>query len=204
MGGLSRVGVLGGTFDPVHLGHLILAQEALEQLALDRVLFVAAAHQWRKARRRLTPAGQRLEMVRLAVADNPAFEASSVEVDRGGPSYTAETLEELHAELPGAELFFILGQDALEDLPNWKDPARILELGVLAVAARPGYGRKAPQALEEMRPGAHERIVRIHMPLIQISATRLRERVRRGLTLRYFVPPAVEEYVRAHGLYRAD
>lgn len=202
MGDLRRLGVLGGTFDPVHLGHLILGQQALEQLGLDRVLFVPAANQWRKSGREITPAAQRLEMVRLAVADNPLFEASSIEIDRGGPSYTADTLEQLRGELPGIDLFFIVGQDALEDLPYWRDPGRILRLAKLAVAARPGHAWRVPSSLLQVAPDAPERVARVEMPLLEISGTQLRGRVQRGLSVRYFVPAAVEAYIRDHGLYR--
>lgn len=202
MGGVRRLGILGGTFDPVHLGHLILGQQAQEQLALDRVLFVPAAQPWRKSGRRVTPPGERLEMVRLAVADNPLFEASSIEIDRGGPSYTADTLEQLRGELPDCELYFIAGQDALEDLPFWKGPDRILRLARVAVAARPGHERRIPAALRALTPDPEERVVRVEMPLVEISGTLLRERARRGLSLRYFLPPAVEAYVRDRGLYR--
>ena len=186
-----RLGVLGGTFDPVHIGHLVLGEAAREQLSLDSVLFVPAGMQWRKSGREIAPADHRVAMVELAVADNPAFEVSTVEVERPGPSYTADTLEEL-AETPDAQLFLILGKDAYGDLPNWVRPERIRELATLAVAARNGEG-------VTVEPPA----VRLEMPEIGISATAIRERVAAGRSIRYMVPAAVEAYIRKHGLYRA-
>jgi nicotinate-nucleotide adenylyltransferase len=184
-----RLGILGGTFDPIHLGHLILGEAAREQLGLDSVLFVPAGTQWRKANREIAPAEHRVAMVELAVADNPAFEVSTVEVERQGPSYTADTLEEL-AETPDAELFLVLGKDAYEDLPNWVRPERIRELATLAVAARNGEN-------VTVEPPA----VRLEMPEVGISATEVRQRVVAGRTIRYLVPAPVEAYIRKHGLY---
>ena len=199
-----RVGVLGGTFDPPHLGHLILAQEAHQALGLTQVLFVPAGEPWRKAGRELSPREERLAMLRLAVADNPAFAVSTAEVDRPGPSYTAETLAELRARLgPEREIFFIMGADSLADFPHWHEPLRILELARLAVAERSpvgdeGFEEGIPEELAEHLRG---RVVWLTMPLIAISASAVRQRVRRGLPIRYWVPEAVEQYVRRHGLY---
>ena len=184
-----RLGILGGTFDPIHLGHLVLGEAAREQLGLDRVLFVPAGTQWRKAGREIAPAEHRVAMVELAVGDNPAFEVSTVEVERAGPSYTADTLEEL-AETPDVELFLVLGKDAYEDLPNWVRPERIRELATLAVAARNGEN-------VTVEPPT----VRLEMPEIGISATDIRERVAAGRTIRYLVPAPVDAYIRNHGLY---
>ncbi|MEX0684096.1 MAG: nicotinate-nucleotide adenylyltransferase [Dehalococcoidia bacterium] len=197
-----RLGVLGGTFDPVHLGHLVLAETARAELALDRVVFVPTGYSWRKAGREMLPAEQRCEMVRLAIAGDPHFELSTLEVDREGPSYSEVTLEALAEENPGAQLFFILGRDALADLPNWHAPERIVELATLAVATRVKEGATAaPEAaLGDLR--AH--IVWLEMPAIAISATGIRERVRAGRSIRYLVPDAVAEYIAAHGLYRGD
>jgi nicotinate-nucleotide adenylyltransferase len=201
-----RVGVLGGTFDPPHLGHLILAQEALQALGLSQVLFVPAGEPWRKAGRELSPRDHRLAMVRLAVGDNPHLAASTAEVDRPGPSYTAETLAELHQQFGSEpELFFIMGADSLADFPHWHQPLRILELARLAVAERApledeGFQEGIP---EEMAEALRERVVWLPMPLVAISASAVRERVRQGLSIRYWVPQAVEEYIRGHRLYAA-
>ena len=200
-----RLGVLGGTFDPPHVGHLILAEEGRTRLRLEKVLFVPAGDPWRKAGQEVTPAEHRLAMVRLLLASDPYFEVSTQEVEREGPSYTLDTLESLHQQYgPGLELYFILGEDALHDLPNWREPARIISLACLAVAPRPverGTGTPDPEAAV---PGLSERIVPLPMPTIDISSTTLRERARAGLSLRYLVPLAVEEYIRRHGLYGAS
>lgn len=197
-----KVGILGGTFDPVHIGHLLLAECAREELGLERVIFVPAGRPWRKAAREVSPAEHRLAMLRLAVAGNDAFDVSTIEVEREGPSYTVETLEELRRRDPDASLFFIVGEDALADLPNWRQPQRILELATVAVAARTGEGPSLRQA-EAMMPGLVARAVWLRMPVIEISATGIRERVRLGLSIRYRVPAAVEAYIREHGLYVA-
>ena len=202
-----RVGVLGGTFDPPHMGHLILAQEAHQALGLAQVLFVPAGEPWRKAGRELSPREHRLAMVRLAVADNPAFAVSTAEVDRAGPSYTAETLAELREQFgPEAELFFVMGADSLADFPHWHEPRRILELARLAVAERTaqedaGFEDALPAELAAI---VRERVVWLPMPLIAISASAVRERVRQGLSIRYWVPEAVEEYIHGQRLYAAE
>lgn len=199
-----RLGVLGGTFDPPHIGHLILAEEARLALGLDQVLFVPAGAPWRKAGQELSPWEHRLAMVRLALADNPHFAVSTLEIERHGPSYTAETLAALQEELPAAsELFFIMGQDSLADLPNWRQPQRIISLARLAVAARSGGEGTQADALEKEVPGIADRLVWLDMPRIDISATAVRDRVRRRLSIRYWVPPLVEEYIREHKLYVA-
>ena len=201
-----RVGVLGGTFDPPHLGHLILAQEALQALGLSKVLFVPAGEPWRKAGRELSPRDQRLAMVRLAAGDNPGLGVSTAEVDRPGPSYTAETLAELSEQFGSeTELFLIMGADSLADFPHWHEPHRILELARLAVAERAPLDDAGLQEgiPEELAEALRERVVWVLMPLVAISASAVRERVRRGLSIRYWVSPAVEEYIHDHGLYAA-
>jgi nicotinate-nucleotide adenylyltransferase len=197
-----RLGVLGGTFDPPHVGHLILAEEARMRLQIEKMLFVPAGDPWRKAGQEITPAEHRLAMVRLMLASDPYFEVSTLEVERQGPSYTVDTLEALHQQYgPGLELYFILGEDALYDLPNWKEPARIVSLAWLAVAPRPPERGWTSADLEAAVPGLSERVVPLPMPTIDISSSALRERARAGLSLRYMVPPDVEEYIRRHGLY---
>jgi nicotinate-nucleotide adenylyltransferase len=191
-----RLGVFGGTFDPVHLGHLVLAEQARTQLGLERVLFIPAGDPWRKAGQPITPSRHRLAMVDLAVADNSHFEVDQREIRREGPSYTVETLRELRAEQPDADLFLILGADALADLPNWHEPEGIVAMAMLAVAPRLDGELETPTL-------ASGRVVSVDMPRIEISATDLRERARRGQSLRYLVPSPVETYIRQHGLYRA-
>ena len=197
MAGL-RVGVLGGTFDPVHRGHLALARAARDELALDGVLFVPAGQPWRKAGRIVAAAEDRLAMLRLALEGEAAFRVETLELDRPGPSYTADTLEALRAVRPEDELYCIAGEDALADLPNWVRPERILELATLAVARR----EDAAAAAAERLPGLPERLVWLKMPPVAVSATEIRDRVRRGLPVAELVPPAVAAYIRERGLYR--
>jgi nicotinate-nucleotide adenylyltransferase len=192
-----RTGILGGTFDPVHLGHLVLGEWARTQLLLDRVLFIPAGQPWRKEDRDVSPASDRVAMLELAIQDNLAFELSRVEVDRPGPSYLYETLEGLHKEDPAAELFFILGRDALADLPNWRSPERIVELATLAVASRAGAG-EGPTAVE----GIEARLVILEMPEIGVSSTMVRSLVEAGRSVRYLVPDSVREYIESANLYR--
>jgi len=202
-----KVGVLGGTFDPPHLGHLILAQEALQALGLSKVLFVPAGEPWRKAGRELSPRSDRLAMVRLAVEGNPGLAVSTAEVDRPGPSYTAETLAGLHEQVGlQTDLFFIMGGDSLADFSHWHQPLRILQLASLAVAERspPGDEGFEEGIPEELAETLRERVVWLSMPLIAISASTVRARVRQGLSIRYWVPETVEEYIRSHRLYAGD
>lgn len=193
----ARTGVLGGTFDPVHYGHLIIAEEARIHFGLNRVLFVPAQNQWRKQGRRLSPAAHRLEMVRAAVADNPYFEVSTIDLDRPASTYTVDTLMDLSGE---HDLYFILGLDALMDLPYWKEPQRIAELAWLVAALRPGYEIDWP-ALEKGLPAATERVLPLAVPEIGISSTTIRARVADAKSIRYWVPEAVAELISEKGLY---
>lgn len=197
----ARLGILGGTFDPVHLGHLVLAEQAREQLGLTRVLWVPAGEPWRKAGRVVAAAKHRLAMVEIAIAGGPGFELCTVEVDRPGPSYTVETLAGLRDEDRDCELFLLLGMDALEDLPNWHEPDRLVQLATLAVAVRSGE-RLSAEALELLLPGLGECVVWVEMTRIDITATDLRRRVAQGRSVRYLVPNPVEAYIREQSLYR--
>lgn len=199
-----RLGILGGTFDPVHLGHLVLAERAREQLGLAQVLWVPAGDPWRKPGRSVTPAEHRLAMVRLAIAGNPAFDACSLEMERPGPTYSVDTLATLRQKYPESELVFLLGQDALEDLPNWHEPKRLVQLATLALAPRGRRPALGGEVLERLVPGLRERIVWVEMPRVDISATELRRWVAEGRSLRYLVPDAVEVYIREEGLYLCD
>jgi nicotinate-nucleotide adenylyltransferase len=198
-----RLGVLGGTFDPVHRGHLALAAAAHAELGLDSVLFVPAGQPWRKGARAISSGEHRLAMLRLALEGQVAFDMVNLELEREGPSYTADTLEALREERPNEELFFILGEDALVDLPNWARPGRIQELATLVVARRAGTDPKDVEEAVRRAPGLLDRVVWLKMPPVEVSATEVRERVRRGLWIGDLVPPAVEAYIREHGLYRA-
>ena len=198
-----RSGVLGGTFDPVHMGHLLLAERALEQLALEEVVWVPTGDPWRKSTRTVSPAEHRAAMVRLAIEDNEAFQFSLLEVERAGASYSVDTLAELRRQDQQREFFFLLGLDALQDLPNWREPARLIELATLAVTPR-GTHRPSAEELERLLTGLGKRIVWVEMPRIEISGTELRQRALEGRSLRYLVPDAVEAYIRQHQLYRRE
>lgn len=196
-----RVGVLGGTFDPIHCAHLRIAEEARERLELDRVLFVPAAHQPLKPRP-AAAARDRLEMVRLAVASNPAFEALDLEIERPGPSYTVDTLRALAARLPGARLWFIVGGDALPELDRWREPGALVELAGFAVVPRPGQADPLRARVPASLRGPGSEWVEVPCPRLDISATDIRRRVAEGRSIRYLVPDAVLEYVEKRRLYQ--
>ena len=198
-----RRGILGGTFDPVHTGHLILAQEVQWRLGLDEVWFVHTGEPWLKRGEPLTGKDDRKAMVELAIGDTPTFRLSTVELDRPGDTYTVDTLEELRAgELKDDDVMLVMGVDTFDTLHRWKDPGRILELVRLVVALRPGYGAIDLTALEAVDPTAGERVMTVEMPLIEISGTELRRRASAGEPIHYLVPDAVREYIERNGLYR--
>ena len=195
-----NIGVLGGTFDPIHIGHLIVAEEARIKLGLTEVLFVPAGQPWLKQDRDITQAGHRVEMVRRGIADNPHFKLATLEVYRPGPSYSVDTLASLQDQLGSeASLFFILGRDTLAGLPLWKEPRKLVEMCRLVVAPR--LGSKDLKRLQAEIPGVLDRTIQLDMPLIGISSSEIRQRVIRGLSVRYLVPPGVEEYIREQGIY---
>ncbi len=198
-----RLGVLGGTFDPVHRGHLALAGAARDELRLEQVLFVPAGQPWRKSGQEIGANDDRLAMLRLALEGDASFQIATLELERSGPSYTADTLEARAAPRRGDEMYFIVGQDALADLPNWVRPERILELARLAVARRPEVSAEALEEAQRRVPALRERVVWLKMPPVEVSATEIRERVRRGQPIRGLVAAAVERYIQQHGLYRA-
>jgi nicotinate-nucleotide adenylyltransferase len=193
-----RAGILGGTFDPVHTGHLVLAEQARSQLPLDVVLFLPAGRPWRKSERVITDASHRLAMLRLAVAGNDAFAIVESELRGEGPTYTADTLERLAADRPDDELWFIAGADALADMPNWHDPVRILRYARLAAAARNATEGAMPLPPVE---GIEDRTDRFGMPRLDISSTDIRARVAGGRSIRYLVPDAVAAYITKRALY---
>ncbi len=197
-----RLGLLGGTFDPVHWGHLALAGAASDELGLDEVLFLPAGQPWRKAGRMIASNEHRLVMLRRGLEGEAVFQVSRLELERPGPSYTADTLEALRDDRPEDELFFLLGEDALMDLPNWARPQRILELARLAVARRADTSPEALEEAERRLPGLGERVVWLKMPAVAVSATEIRERVRGGQPIGDLVSATVGEYIRKQGLYR--
>ena len=195
-----RIGVFGGTFDPIHMGHLIVAEDARAALELDKVLFIPAGQPWFKSYRQITEAHHRLAMVRLAVEDNPDFDVSDIEIKRSGPSYTVDTLAELREQYIDAELIVILGVDALREIDRWHQPRKLFELASVAGMARPGASVNL-SVLHAAIPGSSSRIRLIDSALIDISGTDIRRRVAAGQSVRYRVPAAVERYVREQGLY---
>lgn len=199
-----KVGVLGGTFDPVHIGHLIIAEAVQVQLRLEKVLFVPAGQPWLKLQHPITPVGYRVEMLRLAILPNLYFELSDVEVERSGPSYTIDTMVELRNQLGAqADLFFILGCDALAQFAEWKEPSKLIQLCKLAVVPRANLAFSALEDLERHIPGITDRVSYVATPIIDISSSQIRERVARGLSIRYLVPDKVEEYIAQRRLYRS-
>jgi nicotinate-nucleotide adenylyltransferase len=189
-----RIGVLGGTFDPVHVAHLVAAADARHALALDRVLLVVANVPWQKAGRRpITPAEDRYAMVAAALEDIEGLEASRLEIDRGGPSYTVDTLQQLRAEDPGAELFLIVGGDVVRELATWDRAADLADLAELVVVDRPGEAW--------VDPPAAFRTHRVDIPGLEISGTEIRRRVATGYPIDFLVPPGAVRVIRERGLY---
>ncbi len=197
-----NIGVLGGTFDPVHNGHLIVAEEAKTRLNLVEIIFVPAGQPWLKAAKPISPAEHRLQMLRLAIADKPYFKLSSIEIERTGPSYTVDTITELRDKLGSDdELFFILGWDSLAELPQWREPSRLIKMCYLVAVPRPGYPRPKLKALEVIIRGLSQRVMLMKKPEIDISASAIRERVARGLSIRHLVPEPVNRYIKEQKLY---
>jgi nicotinate-nucleotide adenylyltransferase len=197
-----RIGILGGTFNPPHLGHLVCAQEAYLQLHLDRVMVIPASIPPHKPVEDEPGAAHRLELCRLAFQrDESRFAVSDLEIRRDGTSYTVDTLQELHTREPDSELYLIVGADIAAGLPKWRDPEKVLSLATLAVAQRPGTGPEAVErALGELEGGERARF--FDMPEIGVSSTMLRDRVRDGQPIRYLTTDAVSGYIARHNLYR--
>lgn len=195
-----RIGILGGTFNPPHLGHLICAQEAYLQLELDRVTLIPTRIPPHKPVEDEPGAEHRLELCRVAVGDDERFDVSDLEIRRDGPSYTVDTLELLHAREPESELFLIVGGDIAAGLPKWHEPERVLALATLAVAGRRGTSRaEVDEALSGLAGGDSAEF--FQMPTIGVSSTALRRRVREKQPVRYYVPDAVVSYIDRHRLY---
>jgi nicotinate-nucleotide adenylyltransferase len=197
-----NIGVLGGTFDPIHMGHLIIAEEVRARLDLAEVLFVPAGQPWLKENNVISPAEHRVEMVRLAISKEPAFKLSTMEIERPGPSYTVDTMAELRSQI-GAEdrLFFILGWDNLNQLPQWHEPARLVKLCRLVPVRRVSYPNPDLDSLETAVPGLSQSLVMLDTPQIEISSSEIRDRVARGLSIHHLVPEPVERYIKQHRLY---
>ena len=194
-----RIGVMGGTFDPIHLGHLVAAEEARWQFGLDRVVFVPAGRPWQKPVG-VTPAEDRYLMTVIATASNPAFTVSRLEIDHPGPAYTVDTLRRLRAEQEdGTRLYFIIGADAVLQLLTWKEPDQVLAQAEFIAATRPSFDL---ERLVSKVPGAAGRVHRMDIPALAISSSDIRARVARGAPIQYLVPDGVARYIHEHGLYR--
>ncbi len=196
-----RLGVFGGTFDPIHYGHLVAAEEVRARLELDKVLFVPAGLPPHKLDHVISPAHHRLTMLQLAIASNPGFEISRVDVERQEPCFTVDTLALLQKEWgEETELYFIMGMDSLSEILTWKNPQRLIRLARIVVVGRPGFQADVSD-LEEALPGASQHIQIVDAPRFEVSSSDIRRRVREGLPIRYQVPAAVEAYIREHRLY---
>jgi nicotinate-nucleotide adenylyltransferase len=197
-----RLGILGGSFDPVHLGHLVMAETCRERLRLDEVWFVPAGHPPHKTDRELAPAKARADMLEFALAGVSEFLISDIELKKDTTSYTVETLETLVSEDSRRELFLLIGADSLHDFPSWKEPQRITQLAQVVAVNR---GRQDPPALDELEeklgPDAVDRIQIVNMPGIDLASTDIRHRVRSGHSIRFLVPKAVEAYIHEHKVY---
>jgi nicotinate-nucleotide adenylyltransferase len=200
----ERIGVFGGTFDPPHLGHLILASESRRQLRLTRLLWMLTPQSPHKIGNMISRISDRLEMVQCAIADDPTFELSTLEFDRPAPQYTVDTLEILQQQHPSSNLILLIGADSLRGLTTWHRPADLVtachEIGVMR---RPGETIQL-STLEAALPGLTKKVRFVEAPLLQISSREIRRRIEEGLEFRYFLPPAVYDYIQAHHLYRGE
>ena len=200
-----RLGIFGGTFDPIHLGHLILAEQCRDACGLDRVLFVPAGRPPHKQKRRVTSGKLRKEMVELAISGNPNFSVSAIELDRDEPSYSANTLGELAKQNPDAELFLLIGSDSLHHLPHWYQPKRIISLATPVIGTRPGSELPNLRPLQDLLGAADTEEIQQHLvevPLVHISSSLIRGRTAVGKSIRYLVPRAVECFIETNKLYR--
>ena len=197
---MLKIGILGGTFDPIHEGHLQIAKSVRECLRLDKVIFIPAGRPWLKSGQSVTDAVHRLSMVELAIEGNPHFEVSRIEIERPGPTYTVDTLTELRRRKEDAELYLILGMDSVRDLGRWHRPERIFELCLVAAVSRPGVADISVCDLERVFPSSAGRIRMVNGPMVNTSATDIRSRAAGGSTLRG-VPDSVRDYIIKHELY---
>lgn len=197
-----KIGLLGATFDPVHLGHIVAADEARLALGLAEVLFIPAGQPRLKGHTTVAPAMHRVAMARLAIAGRPDYKISEIEIKRLGASYTVDTLAELRRVYSVKdEIYFILGWDSLEKFAQWREPLRIIEMCYLAAVPRPGWPQPDVAALEEAVPGISDRIILLEGPRVDISSTAIRELIKEGKDINNLVPAAVAEYINRHNLY---
>ncbi|MGB8656906.1 MAG: nicotinate-nucleotide adenylyltransferase [Candidatus Zixiibacteriota bacterium] len=191
-----KMGVLGGTFDPIHMGHLVLAEQLREELKLDEVLFIPCCKPPHKTRRLLSPAKDRFQITKLAIDDNPYFSISDIELKREGLSYTVDTLRELKRSDPKSEIYFLIGSDVLSEITTWKDPEQIYNLVKVVIARRPGFDKFDPE------DDFVKKSIMVHITGMDLSSTQIREKVRKGKSIKYLVPRRVEEYIERKRLYR--
>ena len=202
---VRRVGIMGGTFNPIHIGHLLLAENAYSAFGLDQVLFIPSGCSYMKEQSGILDADIRLYMTELATADNPHFQVSDIEIRRGGYTYTCETLEQLTDAHPDTEYYFLVGADSLFAMESWKAPERIFQKAAVLAAVRDdlGSGRLSAQA-DYLREKYHGSIYLIPSGNVEISSSDIRSRVREGRSIRYLVPEPVRDYIERNGLYRSD
>ncbi len=196
-----NIGILGGTFDPIHVGHLVVAEEARVKLGLSEVLFLPAGQPWLKVDRTVTPAIHRVDMVRLAIAGNPYFKLCTLEVERDGPSYSIDTITALRSQLGAQSFFFILGSDSLAEFHLWKEPAKLVQMCRLVVVPRLGLSLTDLNSLETRIPGLVHNVTQLDAPIMEVSSSEIRQRVAQGLSIRYLVPDKVGEYIVEQKLY---
>lgn len=196
----KRVGIMGGTFDPIHHGHLVAASEVAARFHLDKVIFVPTGEPWQKMDKQVSSAEDRYLMTVIATASNPRFEVSRVDIDRQGPTYTIDTLSDIAAEYPDAELFFMTGADALANILSWKQWDKLFSMATFVGVTRPGYAIDGTAV-----PAEYRDLVKImEIPAMAISSTSCRRRARAGLPVWYLVPDGVVQYIHKRGLYQAD
>lgn len=201
---MSRIGIMGGTFNPIHWGHLLMAEYAYEQMKLDTVWFMPNKNPMYKSIQGNIREEDRVAMIRLAIEDNPHFQLNTMELERDGGTYTVDTLEILKKEQPADEFFFLMGTDSLIQFPSWKNPGRIAQLATLLVASR--NTKITPEQIMEqafqLYQNYHATVLHLHYPLFAVSSSDIRKRRGEGLSIRYTVPKKVEDYIYAHGLYQ--
>lgn len=198
-----RIGLLGGTFDPVHFGHIHVAEAVLDGLSLNEIKFMPAGKPWMKSASNVTPPEHRLAMLQLAIRKNPAFSVSTIEIDRPGPTYTVDTLHQLQQTAnTGEQHYLIMSWSTLAELPEWKEPSAIVEMCNIVVLPRPGYNKPDPAVLEQQIPGIKSKLIWLNTPWMKISSTAIRERVARGLSIADAVPAEVAVYIENNRLYK--
>ncbi len=199
----KKIGIMGGTFDPIHIGHLVIAEAVRNEYNLDQVLFIPASTPPHKQNLAVTSAIHRYIMTVMATYSNPYFFVSTIEMERSGPSYTVDTILALMEQFGDqTEFYFIMGADSVQDLPTWNNAERLLELCSIIAAARPGCGGKIDDIIRHFGPIGQQRIHRLATPELEISSTDIRERVKTGNSIKYIVPDSVENYIDKEGLYR--